>query len=60
VSRYTDEQAAWRLEQQADTVAADLAGQDPAPSGADLAWQQDMARGGYEDAAHLTDQPRGW
>jgi hypothetical protein len=60
VSRGSDEQAAWRLEQQADTVAADLAGQVPAPSGADLAWQQDMVRGGYEDAARLAEQPRGW
>jgi hypothetical protein len=51
---------AWTLQQQADTLAADLATQDPAPAGSDLAWQQDTVRGAYEDAAHLADQPKGW
>jgi hypothetical protein len=60
VSRGSDEQAAWREERAADRFAADLAGQVPAPSGADLAWQQEVIRGGYEDAARLTDQPGGW
>jgi hypothetical protein len=50
---------AWDLQQQADTRAADLASQDLTPAGSDLAWQQEQIRGAYEDAAHLTDQPRG-
>jgi hypothetical protein len=51
---------AWRLQSQADNRAADLATQDPAPTGGDLAWQQEQVRSTYEDAAHLTDQPKGW
>ncbi|WP_335982457.1 hypothetical protein [Streptomyces sp. CA2R106] len=49
--------AAQKLQSQADTWAADLAKQDPPASGGDLAWQQDMIRDAYTDAAHLTDQP---
>jgi hypothetical protein len=63
VSRYSDDQAAWQVERDADrftATLADLAGQVPAPSGEILAWWQDMVRGGYEDAARLTEQPRGW
>ncbi|MEW2546578.1 hypothetical protein AB0910_12495 [Streptomyces sp. NPDC047002] len=48
---------AWQLQAQADAWAADLAGQDPAPAGSDLAWQQDLIQGAYQDAATLTDQP---
>lgn len=54
------EYTAWSLQVQADGRAADLAGQDPAPSARDLAWQQEQIRGAYEDAAHLADQPKGW
>ncbi|MFE3163832.1 hypothetical protein [Streptomyces sp. NPDC059224] len=50
--------AAWRLEASADAWAADLDGQDPAPAAAELAWQQQEIRTAYEDAAHLTEQPR--
>jgi hypothetical protein len=51
---------AWDLQQQSDAHAADLSTQVPAPAGGDLAWQQDQIRGGYEDAASLADQPKGW
>jgi len=51
---------AWNLQQQGDAHAADLAAQNPAPAGGDLAWQQEQIRGVYEDAAHLADQPKGW
>ncbi|GAA3754433.1 hypothetical protein [Streptomyces tremellae] len=50
---------AWQLQVQADAWAADLAGQDPAAAGGDLAWQQDLIQGAYQDAAALTDQPNG-
>jgi predicted transposase YdaD len=46
-----------QLQQQADTLAAHLVTQDPAPAGSDLAWQQEQIRSTYEDAAHLADQP---
>ncbi|MGW4878913.1 hypothetical protein ACWEPI_20420 [Streptomyces sp. NPDC004262] len=46
------------LETRADTWASDLGQQDPAPSAAELAWQQQEIRTAYEDAAHLTEQPR--
>jgi hypothetical protein len=52
--------AAWRLQSAGDSMAAALTAQDPAPTGSDLAWQQEQARGAYEDAAHLADQPKGW
>ncbi|MFI1091931.1 hypothetical protein [Streptomyces sp. NPDC020917] len=51
---------AWQLQSAADSMAAALTSQEPAPTGADLTWQQEQARGAYEDAAHLTNQPKGW
>ncbi|MER6525737.1 hypothetical protein [Streptomyces sp. NPDC001508] len=50
--------AAWHLQAHADASAADLGRQDPAPTEAELAWQQQEIRTAYEDAAHLTEQPR--
>jgi hypothetical protein len=50
------DETAWHLQSQADAWAADLASQDPPASGSDLASQQEMIRGAYEDAAHLTAQ----
>jgi hypothetical protein len=54
------ENTAWSLQAQGDNRAADLAQQEPAPAGGDLAWQQEQIRGAYEDAAHVADQPKGW
>ena len=53
----SEEYTAWRLQIQADSRAADLATQDPSPTGSDLAWQQEMIQGAYTDAAHMTAQP---
>ncbi|MFF4120136.1 hypothetical protein ACFY0P_42785 [Streptomyces sp. NPDC001714] len=50
--------AAWHMEARADAWAADLGRQDPAPAPAERAWQQQEIRTAYEDAAHLTEQPR--
>jgi hypothetical protein len=52
--------AAWRLQSAGDSLATALTTQDPAPTGGDLAWQQEQVRGTYEDAAHVADQPKGW
>ncbi|WP_181804631.1 hypothetical protein [Streptomyces shenzhenensis] len=49
---------AWHMEARADAWAADLGQQDPAPAPAERAWQQQEIRTAYEDAAHLTEQPR--
>ncbi|WP_160145059.1 hypothetical protein [Actinacidiphila yanglinensis] len=47
---------AQHLQSQADEWAAAIGSQDPPASGSDLAWQQDMVRDAYADAAHLADQ----
>ncbi|MGW6460525.1 hypothetical protein ACWF94_32140 [Streptomyces sp. NPDC055078] len=52
------EGTAWALQTQADGWAAGVGSQDPAPSAADLAWQQSLMRDVFEDAARLTDQPK--
>ena len=52
-----DDSTAEHLQSQADGWAADLVSQDPPASGGDRAWQQDMIRDTYADAAHLTNQP---
>lgn len=44
------------LQARADAIAAHTATADPPPAGADLAWQQDLTRGLYEDAAHTADE----
>jgi hypothetical protein len=48
------------LQSAGDSLATALTTQDPAPTGGDLAWQQEQVRGTYEDAAHVADQPKGW
>ncbi|MFJ5638464.1 hypothetical protein [Streptomyces sp. NPDC093223] len=52
------DRTAWHLEASADAWASDLGWQDPAPAAAERAWQQQEIRTAYEDAAHLTEQPR--
>ncbi|MFJ7421496.1 hypothetical protein ACIQXD_23195 [Streptomyces uncialis] len=42
------------LEQRADGWATALGAMDPPPAPAERAWQQDMIRDAYEDAARLT------
>lgn len=53
----SEEYTAWRLQIQADHRGADLASQDPQPTGSDLAWQQEEIRTAYTAAAHMTAQP---
>ena len=53
----SEEYTAWRLQIQADHKAADLASQDPQPTGSDRVRQQEEIRNAYTDAAHTTAQP---
>ena len=53
----SEEYTAWKLQVLADSMAADLATQDPQPTGNALAWQQKMIQDSYTDAAHTTAQP---
>ncbi|WP_329559836.1 hypothetical protein OG711_25295 [Streptomyces uncialis] len=52
-----DERTARLLEQRADGWAAPPRSMDPPPAPAERAWQQDMIRDAYEDAARLTGRP---
>ncbi|MFF2021863.1 hypothetical protein ACFVW2_08650 [Streptomyces sp. NPDC058171] len=46
--------AARMLEQRADGWVADLGSMDPPPAPAERAWQQELIRDAYADAARLT------
>jgi len=47
----------WTLQKLADDLMTEVVKQDPAPTGSDLAYTQELIRGAYEDAAHATEQP---